>query len=58
MQREQPEKCAQDVLAFGRPRDGFDVQRMPGKQRRDKRAAPERAGRLRKNKNSSSVLAM
>ena len=42
--RQQPEKSAEHVLAFGNPRDGFDVQRMPGEQRRHKRAAPERAG--------------
>ena len=43
-ERQQPEKSAQNILAFGRPRNRFDMQRMPREQRRDERAAPQRAG--------------
>ena len=41
--REQGEERAQHIFAFGNPRDGFHMQRMPGKQRGDKRGRPQRA---------------
>ena len=40
-QRQQREKGAQHVLAFGNPGDGFHVQRMPREQRGDKRGRPQ-----------------
>ena len=45
-QRQQREKGAQHVFALGNPGDGFHMQRMPGKQRGDERAGPQRPGQL------------
>ena len=39
--REQREERAQNVFAFGNPRDRFDVQRMPREQRGDEGAWPD-----------------
>src|ERR1039458_1414439 len=42
--REQAEEGAENVLAFGDPGDGFDVERVPGEEGGDEGAAPEGAG--------------
>ena len=55
--REQSEERAQNILAFRHPRHRFHVQRMQGKQRRDKRAPPCRRVSRRSSRKSSTVLA-
>ena len=46
---EDEEEAAEDVLAFGNPGDGFDVERVPGEEGGDHGAAPLRAGQLPKD---------
>ena len=43
---EQKKEGAEDVLSFGDPGDGFDVEWMPGEEGGDKRAAPAGAGHV------------
>jgi len=44
-QSEEKEKSAEDVLAFGRPGDGFDVERMQREESSHNHRAPDCAGR-------------
>ena len=41
-ERQQGEEGAEDILAFGDPGDGFHVEGVPGEQRGDERAGPQR----------------
>ena len=43
-EREEAKEGAEDILAFGDPGDGFDVERVPGKKGGDEGAAPAGAG--------------
>ncbi len=48
-EREQEEAAAHDVLAFGDPDDGFDAERMPGKERGGEDGGPIGAGEAAEN---------
>jgi len=43
-QGQQRKKSAQDILALGDPRDGFNMERMPGEQRGHKCGRPDFTG--------------